>query len=146
MKTVNELYDELGQLIKEGHGNTRVIANCEFNITKGNGYYNDFPLCHLKDVYYQSGDIELDFSQEEEFTEENKYKDDNNGWHDLVADLNDLPKEDIYLEIRLNDENTCYKYCTGFWEKEEKCFHTLFCSKVDTKDIIAWKEIIPPKE
>lgn len=67
-----------------------------------------------------------------------------NEWH-YVKD-GDLPKEDIYLVIRLNDENTCYKYCAGFWEKEEKCFHTLFCSKVDTKDIIAWKEITPPKE
>ena len=64
-------------------------------------------------------------------------------WH-KVAD-GDLPAENIYLIIRLNDENTCYKYCTGFWEKEEKCFHTLFCSVVDTKDIIAWKEIVPPK-
>ena len=54
----------------------------------------------------------------------------------------ELPKEDIYIVIKLNDENTCYKYCTGFWEKEKKCFHTLFCNKVDTKDIIAWKEIV----
>ena len=67
-----------------------------------------------------------------------------NEWH-YVKD-GDLPNEDIYLVIRLNDENTCYKYCTGFWEKEEKCFHTLFCSKVDKKDIIAWKEIVLPKE
>ena len=57
----------------------------------------------------------------------------------------DLPKENIYLVIRLNDENTCYKCCTGFWEKEERCFHTLFCNKVDTKDIIAWKEIVLPE-
>jgi hypothetical protein len=67
-----------------------------------------------------------------------------NEWH-FVKD-GDLPKENIYLVIRLNDENTCYKYCTGFWEKEERCFHTLFCNKVDTKDIIAWKEIVLPKE
>ena len=67
-----------------------------------------------------------------------------NEWH-YVKD-GDLPNEDIYLVIRLNDENTCYKYCTGFWEKEEKCFHTLFCSKVNIKDIIAWKEIVLPKE
>lgn len=67
-----------------------------------------------------------------------------NEWH--FVKYGDLPKENIYLVIRLNDENTCYKYCTGFWEKEEKCFHTLFCSKVDTKDIIAWKEIVPELE
>ena len=66
-----------------------------------------------------------------------------NEWH-YVKDR-DLPKENIYLVIRLNDENTCYKCCTGFWEKEERCFHTLFCNKVDTKDIIAWKEIVLPK-
>lgn len=64
-----------------------------------------------------------------------------NDWQ-YVKD-SELPEENIYVLIRLNDENTCYKYCTGFWEKEEKCFHTLFCDKVDTKDIIAWKEIIP---
>lgn len=62
-----------------------------------------------------------------------------NEWH-IVAN-GDLPEEDIYLVIKLNDVNTCYKYCTGFWEKEEKCFHTLFCDKVDVKDILAWKEI-----
>jgi len=61
-------------------------------------------------------------------------------WH-YVKD-GDLPKENIYLVIKLNDENTCYKYCTGVWEKEEKCFYTLFCNKVDIEDIIAWKEIV----
>ena len=65
-----------------------------------------------------------------------------NEWH-YVKD-GDLPKGDMYLVIRLNDENTCYKCCTGFWENDEKIFHTLFCSKVDTKDIIAWKEIVLP--
>ena len=64
--TVKELYDELKILVETGHANTRVIANCEFKITKGNGEYNDFYLMHLNDVYYQSGDIELGFSQEEE--------------------------------------------------------------------------------
>ena len=65
--TVKELYDELGKLIDCGHADTRVIANCEFTITKGNGYYNDFCLCYLNDVYYQSGDIELSFSDREEY-------------------------------------------------------------------------------
>lgn len=63
--TVKELYEELGKLIEQGHADTRVIANCEFEITKGNGHYGDYPLCYLNDVYYQSGDIELSFSNEE---------------------------------------------------------------------------------
>ena len=34
--TVKELYDELGNYIKMGHADTRVIANCYFTIRKGN--------------------------------------------------------------------------------------------------------------
>ena len=64
--TVIELYNELKILIETGHADTRVIANCKFKITKGNGDYDDFPLLHLNDVYYQSGDIELGFSQDKE--------------------------------------------------------------------------------
>ena len=64
--TVAELHKELSDLIAQGHADTRVIARCEFTITKGNGDYGDFPLCYLNDVYYQSGDIELGFSQEAE--------------------------------------------------------------------------------
>ena len=64
--TVAELYKELSLLIEQGHADTRVIANGEFKITKGNGEYSDFYLMYLNDVYYQSGDIELGFSQEEE--------------------------------------------------------------------------------
>ena len=143
MRTVKQLYDELGQLIKESYGNTRVIANCEFNITKGNGYYNDFPLCHLKDVYYQSGDIELDFSQEEEFTEENKYKDDDNGWHDLVANPNNLPKENkiclLYLGSSFNPITGWIKDGVWYFEDDRK-------TCVWQNKVIAWKEIIPPKE
>ena len=63
MKTVKELYDELGLLIEQGHADTRVIANCAFCITGGNGCYSDFYLTELDDVYYQSGDIELSFMQ-----------------------------------------------------------------------------------
>lgn len=61
MKTVKELYNELGKLIEQGHGDTRVIANCEFSID--GKYYNDFCLSELNDVYYQSGDIELSFQE-----------------------------------------------------------------------------------
>ena len=64
--TVKELHKELSLLIEQGHANTRVIARCDFTITKGNGDYGAFPLCHLNDVYYQSGDIELGFSQNKE--------------------------------------------------------------------------------
>ena len=62
--TVKELYDELGNYIKMGHADTRVIANCNFNIpwncTKGEEI-GDFCLLNLYNVYYQSGDIELEF-------------------------------------------------------------------------------------
>ena len=68
MKTVKELYDELGKYIEMGHADTRVIANVSFkspwDLEKGeevSGFY----LTHLNDVYYQSGDIELGFSQSE---------------------------------------------------------------------------------
>ena len=61
MKTVKELYNELGKLIEQGHGDTRVIANCEFAID--GEYYDDFCLSELNDVYYQSGDIELSFQE-----------------------------------------------------------------------------------
>lgn len=61
MKTVKELYNKLGKLIEQGHGDTRVIANCEFTID--GEYYNDFCLSELNDVYYQSGDIELSFQE-----------------------------------------------------------------------------------
>lgn len=62
--TVKELYDELGNYIDMGHADTQVIADCKFTITKGNGDYDGFHLMHLNNVYYQSGDIELGFSQE----------------------------------------------------------------------------------
>ena len=63
--TVKELYDKLEEYIKIGHADTRVIANCNFKITHGNGVYGGFYLIHLNDVYYPSGDIELRFSQDE---------------------------------------------------------------------------------
>lgn len=67
--TVQELYNELEAYIKMGHADTRVIANCEFTITKGNGYYSDYPLTYLQAVYYQSGDIEIAFGDREEYDE-----------------------------------------------------------------------------
>lgn len=61
MKTVKELYNELGKLIEQGHGDARVIANCEFAID--GEYYGDFYLSELNDVSYKSGNIELFFQE-----------------------------------------------------------------------------------
>ena len=67
--TVKELYDELGKEVRTGHGDLKVIANCEFTISdpydgsKCDEHYDNFYLTELNDVYYQSGDIELGFSQ-----------------------------------------------------------------------------------
>lgn len=67
--TVVELNKELSLLIKQGHGDTRVIANINFKspweLKKGEKV-GDFYLTHLNDVYYQSGDIELGFSDRED--------------------------------------------------------------------------------
>lgn len=67
--TVMELHNELVKLILHGHADTRVIANVDFkspwDLKKGEEV-SDFYLLHLNDVYYQSGDIELGFSQEED--------------------------------------------------------------------------------
>lgn len=60
--TVTELKNELEALIKMGHGDTRVIANCDFTL---DGVHYEKPFLYLEDVYYQSGDIELGFSDEE---------------------------------------------------------------------------------
>lgn len=60
--TVKELHEELGKLIEQGHSDTTVIANCSFTVKEG-GQYSDFFLMDLNDVYYQSGDIELEFSR-----------------------------------------------------------------------------------
>ncbi len=67
--TVMELHNELVKLILQGHADTRVIANVSFkspwDLKKGEEV-SDFHLLYLNDVYYQSGDIELGFSFEEE--------------------------------------------------------------------------------
>lgn len=61
--TVAELYKELGDQIKQGHADTRVIANCDFIL---DGVHYEKPFLYLNNVYYQSGDIELGFSDREE--------------------------------------------------------------------------------
>ena len=67
--TVTELHRELSLLIEQGHGDTRVIANINFKspweLLKKGEEVGDFCLTHLNDVYYQSCDIELGFSDSE---------------------------------------------------------------------------------
>ena len=67
--TVKELHEELSLLIEQGHGDTRVTANINFKspweLKKGEEV-GDFWLGYLDRVYYQSGDIELRFSDSEE--------------------------------------------------------------------------------
>jgi len=65
--TVKELYDKLGKEIEAGYGDLRVIANCEKKLRTVIGGYerHEFYLTHLNNVYYQGGDIELGFSEEE---------------------------------------------------------------------------------
>ena len=73
--TVKELHARLGRLIDNDQGDMEVIANCDFTICrKGTEYEGNIDckpehyqmyLTNLDDVYYQSGDIELGFSQEE---------------------------------------------------------------------------------
>ena len=67
--TVTELHKELSLLIKQGHGNTRVIANINFKspweLKKGEKI-GDCCRTHLNDVYYQSDDIGLGFSDSED--------------------------------------------------------------------------------
>jgi hypothetical protein len=67
--TVKELYDELGKLIDYGYADTRVIASINFkspwDLKKGEEV-SDFYLTHLNDEYYQSGDIEMRFSDRED--------------------------------------------------------------------------------
>lgn len=66
--TVEKLYNELGKLVECGHGNTDVIAYCHSKYTyasDGNEEV-DMYFTHIHDVYYQSGDIEIEFSNEKE--------------------------------------------------------------------------------
>lgn len=60
--TVNELHEKLSILIFGGQGDLEVIANCDFTI---DGVHYEKLLIYLESVYYQSGDIELAFSDKE---------------------------------------------------------------------------------
>jgi hypothetical protein len=57
--TVKELYEELGKLV-EDYSDNRVIASCSCKI--GGEEYTDYYLTEINDIYYQSGDIEIEFS------------------------------------------------------------------------------------
>ncbi len=65
--TVIELYNELGKYIEMGYADTRVIAFCEKKMRTVTGDYENVPfwLTNLNNVYYQSGDVELGFSDKE---------------------------------------------------------------------------------
>ena len=73
--TVKELYGVLGRLMDNGYADTRVIASCDFTVCRKGTEYEHNTSCepehyqkylpYLNDVYYQSGDIELGFSDEE---------------------------------------------------------------------------------
>lgn len=68
--TIKELYEELGKLIEYGYSDNMVIANCSFSI---NGEeYTDYYLTEINDIYYQSGDIEIEFSNKIENTSQKK--------------------------------------------------------------------------
>ena len=58
--TVKKLYEELGKLIEYGYSDNRVIGSCSFSI--GEEEYTDYYLTEINDIYYQSGDIEIEFS------------------------------------------------------------------------------------
>ena len=67
--TVSELYKELSLLIEQGHADTRVTANINFKSPwdlKKSEEVSDFWLGYLDKVYYQSGDIEMQFSDKKE--------------------------------------------------------------------------------
>lgn len=61
--TVKELKEILDKYILMGHANTDIIANCKFEI---DGVLYEKPLIYFNKIYYQSGDIELEFSDKEE--------------------------------------------------------------------------------
>ena len=64
--TVQELYDELKKQIDIGNAEKRVIARCDFIFNDEKVI--DYPVLNLDNVYYQSGDIELYFYNDEIFT------------------------------------------------------------------------------
>lgn len=65
--TVGELFIKLSELVECGHGNTDVIAYCHSKHTYASDGKEevDMYFTHIHDVYYQSGDIEIEFSNEE---------------------------------------------------------------------------------
>lgn len=66
--TVGELFIKLSELVECGHANTDVIAYCHSKYTYASDGEEevDMHFLHIHDVYYQSGDIEIEFSNEKE--------------------------------------------------------------------------------
>ena len=81
-----------------------------------------------------------------------------NEWHDLRKNPDDLPKDckgklylvDIYSDSRLKFEYATYTPTVCFWNSEWKRFEILELTVgsriVNINDVIAWKEIVLPKE
>ena len=65
-------------------------------------------------------------------------------WHDLKKDPNDLPKDDKeYLVIFCYDNKGAKRMC---YEVRDNLQHDFEIHRCYTEQIIAWKEIVPPKE
>ena len=81
-----------------------------------------------------------------------------NEWHDLRKNPDDLPKDckgklyliDIYSDSRLKFEYAEYTPTVCLWNPEWKRFEILELTVgsriVNIRDVIAWKEIVLPKE
>ena len=81
-----------------------------------------------------------------------------NEWHDLRKNPNDLPKEckgklylvNIYSNSQLKFEYAEYTPTVCLWSSEWKRFEILELTVgsriVNIRSVIAWKEIVPPKE
>ncbi|MCQ2081656.1 MAG: hypothetical protein MJZ11_08350 [Lachnospiraceae bacterium] len=67
--TVSELKRELEKYEQMGHGDTSVIAHCystyKFCADEENDYV-EYHFSKIDDIYYQSGDIEIEFSNGKE--------------------------------------------------------------------------------
>ncbi len=81
-----------------------------------------------------------------------------NEWHDLRKNPDDLPKEckgklylvNIYSDSQLKFEYAKYTPTVCLWSSEWERFEILELTVgsriVNIRNVIAWKEIIPPKE
>jgi cell division protein FtsB len=111
-------------------------------------------LEHARKIY--GDELEKSYKEIAELKEElNEWK---NEWHDLRKNPNDLPKEckgklylvNIYSDSQLKFEYAEYTPTVCLWSSEWKRFEilelTVGSSIVNIKSVIAWKEIVLPKE